>query len=353
MGNDAGPRPGYDHWISFRGQGRLVDPEFNENGRSQRVEGYVTDLLNERAVAFVEKKRDRPFSLFLAHKAVHPDLFQKDDGTIDTASFGGYVPAERHRNLYRDCHFPPRPNVIPMSEVLKNKPVFREAFEIKAEPLSQRYLAALHAGTQEEIRLRAAMMASVDEGVGMIFDALQRTNQLDDTLILFLGDNGYFFGEHGLGPERRFAYEEGIHSPFIIRYPRLIAPGTEITSLVLTLDIAPTLTELAGGHIGESVQGRSLLPLFSGDTRPWRSSFLVEYFSENAFPWLIGMTYKAIRTERHKLIHWVQKDGVDELYDLAADPYELNNVFELPEYSSLREELRSELARLVAQAVGL
>jgi N-acetylglucosamine-6-sulfatase len=240
-----------------------------------------------------------------------------------------------------------------MSEVLKNKPVFREAFEIKAEPLSQRYLAALHAGTQEEIRLRAAMMASVDEGVGMIFDALQRTNQLDDTLILFLGDNGYFFGEHGLGPERRFAYEEGIHSPFIIRYPRLIAPGTEITSLVLTLDIAPTLTELAGGHIGESVQGRSLLPLFSGDTRPWRSSFLVEYFSENAFPWLIGMTYKAIRTERHKLIHWVQKDGVDELYDLAADPYELNNVFELPEYSSLREELRAELARLVAQAVGL
>jgi N-acetylglucosamine-6-sulfatase len=113
MGNDASPRPGYDTWISFPGQGQLVNPVLFENGALQQVQGYVTDLLNERTVAFIEKPRQQPFSLFLAHKAVHPDLFQAQDGTIDLTSLGGYIAAERHRDLYRDGYFPPRPNVLP------------------------------------------------------------------------------------------------------------------------------------------------------------------------------------------------------------------------------------------------
>src|SRR5262249_33814839 len=154
-------------------------------------------------------------------------------------------------------------------------------------------LKATHTGEQEEIRLRAAMMASVEEGVGMLFESLEKSGQLDDTFILFLGDNGFFFGEHGLGPERRFAYEEGIRSPFIMRYPRKIKAGTTIKDLVLTLDIAPTLVALAGGKPAKTVQGRSLLPLFAGKRQGWRKSFMAEYFSENAMPWLVGMTYKA------------------------------------------------------------
>ena len=171
-------------------------------------------------------------------------------------------------------------------------------------------LAAIHAGTQEEIRLRAAMMASVDEGVGMLLDALERTGQLDRTCILFLGDNGYFFGEHALGPERRFAYEEGIRTPFLVRYPPLVSRGQPARALVLALDIAPTIVALAGGTPGPQIQGRSLVPLLGGGRPPgWRTLVPGRVLDENAMPWLVGMTYKAVRTERDKLIHWVNRDG--------------------------------------------
>ena len=355
MGNDAAPRPGYDLWVSFKGHGRLFDPEFNENGTAVQHTGYITDLINERAVRFLEARRTKPFALFLAHKAVHPDAFQAADGTLDLASQGGYKVPARHADLYRGAVFPKRPNMLPPEQVVKQKPVWAEAFELKATEPSQAVLRAIRAGTQEEIRLRAAMMASVDEGVGMIFDTLARTRQLDDTFILFLGDNGYFFGEHALGPERRFAYEEGIRSPFILRYPRRVKAGTTITDLVLTLDIAPTLGALAGGRPPTTMQGHSLLPLFAGRRAGWRKSFLCEYFSENAMPWLVGMSYKAVRTDRHKYIHWVNRDDgrFDELYDLDRDPYELKNLIGSRAYAPVRAKLHKALARLVAESVGL
>jgi arylsulfatase A-like enzyme len=310
-------------------------------------------VLNAEAVAFVDRPRAKPWSLFFAHKAVHPDAHQAADGTLDL-SRGGYKPAERHRDLYRGCVFPPRPNVRPPEEVVRAKPAWAEAFRLKATERARAVLAAIHAGTQEEIRLRAAMMASVDEGVGMLLEALERTGQLDRTCIVFLGDNGYFFGEHALGPERRFAYEEGIRSPFLVRYPPRVPAGSRPDALVLALDIAPTMIELAGGTPRAHVQGRSLVPVLDGHRPPdWRTSFLVEYWSENAMPWLVGMTYKAVRTERAKLIHWVSRDGVDELYDLAADPYELANLIDDPARARERDDLRRELARLVVEALGL
>jgi arylsulfatase A-like enzyme len=356
MGNDAAPRPGYDTWISFKGHGQLYDPEFNENGAYVQHKGYVTDLLNEKALQFVEKKRGKPFALFLAHKAVHPDAFQAADGTLDL-SLGGYKPAERHADLYKGSVFPPRPNVLPPETVVKQKPAWAEAFELKKTEKAQKTLKAIHSGEQEEIRLRAAMMASVDEGVGQILESLEKSGQLDDTFILFLGDNGYFFGEHGLGPERRFAYEEGIRAPFIMRYPRRIKAGTTIKDLVLTLDIAPTMVALAGGKPAKAVQGLSLLPLLAGKRVGWRKSFMAEYFSENAMPWLIGMTYKAVRTDRYKYIHWVNRGGldgvIDELYDLDKDPYELKNLIGSRAYAGVRAKLHKELARLVAESIGL
>jgi N-acetylglucosamine-6-sulfatase len=355
MGNSADPRPGYDQWISFKGHGALEDPEFNENGKAVQHRGYITDLLNERAVQFAGKARTKPFALFLAHKAVHPDAYQAPDGTLDLGRFGGYKLPERHKDLYRGETFPPRPNVLPLDTVAKHKPAWADAFALKKTESSQAVLKSILAGTQEEIRLRAAMMASVDEGVGTLFAALERTGQLDNTFILFLGDNGYFFGEHGLGPERRFAYEEGIRAPFIARFPPRIKRGMTIDDLVLTLDIAPTLIQLAGGRPGPDIQGRSLLPLFQGRRTDWRKSFMAEYFSENAMPWLIGMTYKAVRTRRYKYIHWVNKNGakLDELYDLENDPYELKNLAPSRAYADVRARMRRELRNLVAEAVGL
>jgi len=356
MGNDGMPRPGYDLWISFDGHGRTLDPRLNHNGVYVEHTGYITDLLNEMAVEFIARKHDRPWSLFLAHKAVHPDAHQAADGMLDMTRFGGYVAAERHEDLYRDAVFPRKPNMLSPAEIAKAKPAWAEALELKAAERSQTVLAAIGAGTQEEIRQRARMMAAVDEGVGMILDALGRNGQLDDTLILFLGDNGYFFGEHGLGPERRFAYEEGIRSPFLLRYPRKAKAGTRLSDLVICQDIAPTLLALAGERPGEQIQGRSLLPLLAGRHSGWRKSFLVEYWAESALPWLVGMSYKAVRTDRHKLIHWVNRGcagELDELYDLERDPFELRNRIASRAYAGVRESLRRELKQLVVEALGL
>jgi N-acetylglucosamine-6-sulfatase len=356
MGNDGMPRPGYHHWVSFDGHGSLNDPRLNVNGAYQQRTGYMTDLLNQEALAFLGRRRAKPFALFFAHKAVHPDAHQAADGTLDMSRFGGYIPAERHRGLYAGALFPKKPNMLPPRELVKQKPAWAEAFAMRGTESSRKLLDAIQAGTQEEIRQRARMMASVDEGVGMLLEELARQKKLDDTLILFLGDNGYFFGEHGLGPERRFAYEEGIRAPFALRYPRKAKAGARIRDLVICQDIAPTLIELAGGRPGAQVQGRSLLPLLAGRRRGWRKSFLIEYWAEQAMPWLVGMTYKAVRTPRHKLIRWVNRgrDGeLDELYDLERDPFEVKNLARSARYARVKASLRREMRRLVADAAGI
>ena len=358
MGNDGMPRPGYDYWVSYDGHGRIVNPRLCHGGKYVDHTGYITDIMNALAVEWLEKKHDKPWSLFFAHKAVHPDAEQAADGTVKFGKDGGYIPAERHRGLYKDAIFPKKPNMLSYEEVVKQKPAWKETFLLRQNAESRQLLDAIHAGQQEEIRLRARMMASVDEGVGQILAVLEKNGELDNTCIIFLGDNGYFFGEHGLGPERRFAYEEGIRSPFLVRFPPKIKPGSRFSSLLICQDIAPTLIELAGGKPGPQIQGRSLLPLFDKKFRKssWRKAVLAEYWAEQAYPWLIGMTYKAIRTERYKLIHWVNRDRnheLDELYDLEKDPFELKNLIRSKAHAAIREKLRRDLKVLVAEATGI
>jgi arylsulfatase A-like enzyme len=357
MGNDGMPRKGYDYWVSYDGHGRIVDPRLCHDGKYVEHKGYITDIMNDCAVEFLEQQQDgKPWSLFFAHKAVHPDAEQQADGTVSFGKFGGYIPAERHKNLYKDAIFPKKPNMLSYDEVVKSKPAWAEIFKMRAEPKSVELLDSIHAGKQEEIRLRARMMASVDEGVGRILELLEKRGELDNTFIVFLGDNGYFFGEHGLGPERRFAYEEGIRSPFLVRYPGKIKAGSRFSNLLICQDIAPTLIELAGGKPGPQIQGRSFLGLLKNKKIPWRKAVLAEYWAEQAYPWLIGMTYKAIRTERYKLIHWVNRgrDGeLDELYDLEKDPFELKNLIRSKAHAAIREKLHRDLKLLVAEAVGL
>ncbi len=364
MGNDGMPRPGYDYWVSYDGHGKLMDPRLNHDGKYVQHHGYITDIMNGLAVEFLERRRDRPFSLFFAHKAVHPDAEQAADGTLRISAQGGYVVADRHRDLYRDAVFPRTPNMMSEADVVRQKPAWAECFALRSGETAQKILGALQSRSQDEIRRRAQMMAAVDEGLGAIFATLERQGQLDDTFVVFLGDNGFFFGEHALGPERRFAYEEGIRSPFLVRYPRRVEAGLRLFDLVICQDIAPTMLALAGGRPGPQIQGRSLLPLFAKGAKParkgsragWRKSFLVEYWAEQAMPWLVGMTYKAVRTDRWKYIHWVNRGRageLDELYDLDADPWELVNLNGRRALAPVRERLRRELKALIAQAVGL
>ena len=194
------------------------------------------------------------------------------------------------------------------------------------------------------------MLAAVDEGVGGLLQALTETGQLDRTLMVLIGDHGYFYGEHGLSVERRLAYEESIRIPMLMRYPPLIKPGSTPDAMALSIDLAPTFVELAGGAVPAHYHGRSLVPLLTGARpRDWRNSFLIEYFSDTVFPRMHKTGYRAVRDERWKFIHYTDQDGMDELYDLKADPYELQNRIADPSMQSVRAELQRELDRLLRE----
>ena len=198
------------------------------------------------------------------------------------------------------------------------------------------------------------MVLAVDDGIGRIVTTLEELGILDETVIVVTSDNGYFYGEHGLTSERRLPYEESIRNPLIVRYPPVVAAGIRPNGLVSTVDLAPTVLDLAGAPIGSHVQGRSFVPLLQGDPAGWRESLLVEFYTyENPFPHLVDMDYRAVRTDRHKYVHWMQHPELDELYDLEADPYETDNLAGEPGMASLRGELRAELGRLVLEAMGL
>ncbi len=337
MGNDDSPRPGFDHWVSFRGQGEYLDPELNDNGRRTRTRGYMTDLLSDRAVEFIGRKREKPFFLYLAHKAVHPDLDQRDDGSV--SGEGIFRPAERHKSLYAAEPIRRRPNA---GDRAAGKPaLLRKIADLPP-------LGPATATDDETIRNRLRMLASVDEGMGRIFEALERTGRLDDTCIVFAGDNGYFYGEHGLSHERRLAYEESARMPLLIRYPRRVRAGARIREFALNIDVAPTVIEMAGAPPLAGMDGRSLAPLLAGRGDGWRSSFLIEHFSDNVFPRMVGMGYQAVRTGRWKYIHYTELKAMDELYDLRSDPYEMNNLIGSSGARRTLDQLRRELTRLLS-----
>jgi N-acetylglucosamine-6-sulfatase len=280
-------------------------------------------VLNDRAVKFVRVPRAKPFCLYLAHKALHPELVQYDDGSVSDISGSRFLPAKRHENLYTSAAIPRR---LGVTDSLESKPALRRIVEGKA-PLSG------ETGTDDEtIRDRLRMLAAVDEGVGQLFDALEETDQLNDTVIVLTSDHGYWNGEHRLSVERRLAYEEAIRIPLLVRYPPLVQPGTIIDDLALSIDLAPTILDLAGVNTQNEMDGRSLVPLLAGQ-RPhnWRESFLIEYYSDVVFPHVRNMGYKAVRTRNHKYIHYTDLKGMDKLYDLREDPYEMHNVIDHPD----------------------
>jgi N-acetylglucosamine-6-sulfatase len=339
MGNDDTVRPGFDHWVSMKGQGTSFDPVLNVNGKRIQHAGHTTDVLNETAAAFVRKNRDTPFCLYIAHKALHPELVQYDDGSISDPSAAKFLPAQRHETWYVDDAVPWRLNAI---DSLEGKPALQQKIA-GLPPLSRA------TGTSDEtVRDRLRMLAAVDDGIGMLFETLEDCGELDRTVLVFLSDHGYWYGEHGLSVERRLAYEEALRIPLLVRYPRLIKAGSISDEFALSIDLAPTLIDLAGVKTEIQMDGRSLVPLLRGKTPPdWRESFLVEYNTDTVFPRVRNMGYKAIRTKRWKYIRFNKLNGMDELYDLRNDPYEMKNVIHAPDIQPVLNELNKNLDRLV------
>jgi N-acetylglucosamine-6-sulfatase len=331
MGVDDSPRPGFDRWVSFKGQGVYNDPTLNVDGKPSKHSGYITDILNDYALKFVKSEHKKPFLLYLPQKAVH----------------GPFTPAERHKNLYADAVIKPTPS---LHDSLEGKPAATRKLEDPSNEKGPGKKGKKDKQSDGErrmpenaIRSQLRALAAVDEGVGLLLKALEEANQLDNTFFIFSSDNGFFWGEHGFG-DKRWAYDESIRDPLLIRFPKLIKAGTVLDQFVLNIDIAPTLLELAGAPIPKTIQGRSLLPLLKDSKTSWRNSFLTEYFQEKQFP--RTPTWQAVRTERWKYINYTDLTGMDEFYDLKADPYEMKNLINEPDSQPALKEMRAELQKL-------
>ena len=191
------------------------------------------------------------------------------------------------------------------------------------------------------ILARMRMMKAVDESTGAILAALEQHGILDNTVVIFTSDHGYFYGEHSLGAERRLGYEESIRIPLLVRYPRRFRAGSRPANFVLSIDAAATALELAQVAPPRPFHGRPLT------SKPHRDAVLVEYFSDTVFPQIRRMGYYAVRTARWKYIHYRELTGADELYDLEHDPFELDNRIADP--AAPLAALKARLAKLLTE----
>ena len=342
MGNDDTPRPGFSTWAGMKGQGEAVNPEFNLDGERRQIDGYVTDILTDLSVDFVNKERQSPFLLYVSHKALHPNITQLDDGSSVASPSGipGFIAADRHKGRYANETVPRRPN----SGVI---PADRPALLRQIGDLPPLGPGTITPG--QTIHDRQEMLLAVDESLGTIVDAIDGLGELDNTVVVVASDHGYWYGEHGLSAERRLAYEEALRIPLMMRFPKRIPAGIRPGQMALSVDIAPTMLELAGASPRDNLHGMSLLPILEGEDPEWRSSFLVEYYSDTVFERIDHMGYKAVRTNRYKYIRYEDLENMDELYDLAGDPYELQNVIDDPRYSAVLGEMQAELNRLLEE----
>ncbi|MGH7508264.1 MAG: sulfatase family protein [Gemmatimonadales bacterium] len=317
------PRPGFDHWISFQGQGVYVDPVLNVNGKRARVKGYTTDLLTDSALGWLEhRSRDQPFFLYLSHKGVHAE----------------FIPAERHRGRYAAESIPYPPTMANTERNYRDKPRWVREQRSGWHGVDYAYHGAMD--FDSFYRRYAETLLAVDESVGRVLDYLERSKLAQSTLLIYMGDNGFSLGEHGL-IDKRHAYEESIRVPMLAWAPGLIAPGTKLADLVRNIDVAPTILDLAGVARPGDMDGRSVLTALRGRPGLEPVELLYEYYWEYAFPHT--PTVFALRDERYKYIYYHGIWDLNEFYDLKTDSLEQHNLIEVPAYQERIRAMRSRL----------
>ncbi len=343
------PQPGFDHWISFKGQGVYFgDPAeakvkgryvpqvsregFNINGERVPQEGYITDILDEFSREWLaERTGEAPWMLFLSHKAVHAD----------------FLPANRHAFTYEDAPFSLPKTWFDDPGAFRDVPRWVQNQRNSRHGVEFAYYTNLDIETY--YKRYCETIRAVDESVGNLLRHLEESGELDDTLILYLGDNGFLFGEHGL-IDKRCAYEASVRIPMLMRGPSLFAGGQSIRQVVANIDVAPTLLEAAGLEIPGHMDGASFLGLLQGRELPWREYLLYEYYWERNYPQT--PTMHALCGERYKYIRYHGVWDVDELYDLESDPGETTNLINEPGHAELVEELNRLLFEQLEETGG-
>jgi N-acetylglucosamine-6-sulfatase len=326
-GSTDKPRPGFDRWVSFRGQGTYTNPTFNVDGKQVPREGYVTDLITDYSVKWLKNRTANPFFLYMSHKAVH----------------AMFVPAPRHKDAFAGMKPPPHPpSMADTPENYQGKPRWVRRQRHSWHGVDYMY----HDETDFDrfIIDYNRTMLGVDDSVGSLLQTLDQLGILNSTLIIFMSDNGFLHGEHGL-IDKRCMYEESIKVPMIVHCPEIVPPGRRSRRVVLNIDVAPTILDAAGLPSPEGVQGASFLPLARGEEVPWRNAMLYEYFWER--PFVQTPTVLGVRTERYKYCWYHGVFDLNELYDLKDDPHEMRNLIDDPRYFEVRRQMERKLRELI------
>ncbi|HEU4522096.1 MAG TPA: sulfatase, partial [Thermoanaerobaculia bacterium] len=275
------PQPGFDRWVSFPGQGRYENQDLNVDGRKVEGKGYITDVLTDYAIDWLKTQDGKaPFLLYLSHKAVHAE----------------FVPAPRHRGRYADVKLKYPATMADTERNYRDKPKWVREQRYGWHGVDYMYHGSMT--FDEFYRAYTETLLAVDDSVARIVDHLEKNGLAKNTLVVYMGDNGFSFGEHGL-IDKRHAYEESIRVPMLAWAPGMIAPGTKIDEMVLNVDVAPTFLDVADATSSTKMDGRSFLPLLEGEkVRDWRDSFVYTYYWESYFPHT--PTVFALREPRYK-----------------------------------------------------
>jgi len=329
---DASPRKGFDKWISFKGQGQYYNPELNIDGKTVKVKGYITDILTDYAIKWMKQKRDKPFFLYLSHKAVHA-LFK---------------PAPEDKGIFENEKVPHPASMANTPENYKEKPRW-----VREQRNSWHGVDYMYYGEYDFdsfYKRYCETLESLDRNIGKIINYTEDANIADNTIIFYMGDNGFMFGEHGLIDKRQM-YEESIRVPLLAYSPKNIKPAV-IDKMVLNIDIAPTILDIAGmKQKPKQMIGLSFYPLMKGEKTDWRKEFYYEYYWERAFPQT--PTTFGVRTDKYKYIFYHGIWDTNELYDLENDPHEMHNLANNPKYKSLIDEMDKKLFNWLEETNGM
>ena len=328
------PQPGFDHWVSFKGQGTYLPSAngLNVDGKRVPQKGYITDELTDYALEWLgARKKDRPYFLYLSHKAVHAH----------------FEPAGRHKGKYAGKVFRYPATMAATGELARGRPMWVRNQRNSWHGVDYPYHSNLDIA--EFYRQYAETLCAIDDCLGQIFDALEARAELDSTLVMYMGDNGFAFGEHGL-IDKRTAYEESMRVPFLARCPELFDGGKTVREVVANIDIMPAVLDAMGLKPPPACDGRSWLPLASGRPVEWRKELLYEYYWERNYPHT--PTLHALRGDRYKFIRCHGIWDSDELYDLEQDPLESHNLIYSEEHQPVVRQMRSRLFEVLQETGG-
>ncbi len=330
------PQPGFDRWVSFKGQGSYLPDKngLNVDGKKVPQKGYITDELTDYAVDWINQQpADRPYFLYLSHKAVHSH----------------FVPAERHKGRFANGKFHMPESAAKEGDLVKHRPMWTKNQRNSWHGIEFPYHDS-HLSIGDYYKRYAETLLAVDESLGRIMDLLKKRGELDSTMIVYAGDNGFCFGEHGL-IDKRQAYEASMRIPLLIRCPELIPKGTTVSETVANIDFMPMFLEAAGAPIPKGLEGQSFLPLLQRKPLSWRKDLLYTYYWERNYPQT--PTIHAIRTDRYKYIHYYGHWDIDELYDFQTDPHELNNLIYSSQHQEIIDDLKDRMFTQLEQKGGM